>query len=220
MPIRFPDPKEASEDGIVAVGGHLDPLTLEEAYTHGIFPWPIEEDYPLTWFSPDPRGIIDLNEIHLSRSFKRFLHSHTLEVKFNQDFEEIIRACANVKRKNQSGTWIFEGIVRGYHALFKANKAYSVGVYQGDVLVAGVYGVCFGELISGESMFHKHPNASKLALYHLLIQLQQREIPFLDTQMVTPVVESFGGKYIARELFLEKIKRLDTRRSRIDIFGS
>src|SRR5690606_13140238 len=100
-----------------------------------------------------------------------------------------------------------------YLALFHQKKAYSIGVYEDDMLVGGIYGVSFGEIISGESMFHKRDNASKLALYTLLEILKNAKINFLDTQMVTPVVESFGGKYIDRKTFLKKTKRLNTRRS-------
>lgn len=219
MPVRFPHPDEANEDGIVAIGGHLDAETLEEAYLHGIFPWPIEENYPMTWFSPDPRGLVEVNDIHYPKSFQKFLKNHPYEVRFNEDFSLIVENCAKVKRKGQKSTWIFEGIKKGYKSLFDKKKAYCVGVYEDEVLVAGIYGVCIGEIISGESMFHKRDNTSKLALYSVLECLRQAKIPFLDTQMVTEVVASFGGKEISRNEYLKKLERLDKSRSRDDIFS-
>lgn len=218
MPVRFPHPSLANEDGIVALGGHLDVETLEEAYLNGIFPWPIDESYPMTWFSPDPRGIIETSDIHLSKSFQKFLKNHPYEIRFNQDFDLIVENCAKIKRRAQSSTWIFEGIKKGYRALFDKKKAYCVGIYEEDLLVAGLYGVCFGEIVSGESMFHKRDNTSKLALYNVLEKLKQAKIPFIDTQMVTEVVASFGGKEIKRDDYLKRLERLNKSRSRDAIF--
>jgi leucyl/phenylalanyl-tRNA---protein transferase len=204
--VVFPPVETATEDGLVAIGGDMEIDTLLEAYTHGIFPWPISLDFPLAWFSPDPRGVLDFEELHISRSFAKFLKKHPFQVTFNQGFDEVIRECARAYRKNQPGTWITPDIIRGYEKLFKANLAYSVEVWNKDKLVGGVYGVSMGNFFSGESMFSKETNASKFGLLSLIHHLQDKGIKWLDTQMVTPVVEQFGGKFISREEFLARLK--------------
>ena len=221
MAIRFPPAHEASPEGLLAIGGDLSVDTLTEAYLNGIFPWPISKTSPLTWFSPDPRGVLYTDEVHYSRSFERFLKKHKYEIKFNLDFKAVIDNCALTKRKHEAGTWITQEIINGYIRLFEAGKAYCVGIYNGDQIVGGLYGVCFGGIISGESMFHKESNASKLCVYSVMEKLKAQSIPFLDTQMVTPVIESFGGVEIDRDTYLEELSKL--RRitlTRADIFNS
>lgn len=216
--IVFPAVESASEDGLVAVGGDLEIDTLQVAYQSGIFPWPISLDFPLAWFSPDPRGILVIEEMHLSKSFQKFLKKNTYHVTFNQAFEEVIRQCARALRKDQPSTWITPEIVDGYEQLFKKDLAYSVEVWDQEELIAGLYGVSMGDFISGESMFTKYDNASKLALYTLLLRLKDKKIDWLDTQMVTPVVAGFGGKYVPRPTFLQMLKKKDWTRKRNEIF--
>ncbi len=216
--IVFPAVESANEDGLVAVGGDLEIDTLQVAYQSGIFPWPISLDFPLAWFSPNPRGILVIEEMHLSKSFQKFLKKNTYHVTFNQAFEEVIRQCARALRKDQPSTWITPEIVDGYERLFKKNLAYSVEVWDQEELIAGLYGVSMGDFISGESMFTKYDNASKLALYMLLLRLKDKKIDWLDTQMVTPVVAGFGGKYIPRPTFLQMLQKKDWTRKRNEIF--
>lgn len=216
--IVFPPVESATEDGLVAVGGDLEVDTLVEAYHQGIFPWPISLDFPLAWFSPNPRGILMVDEIHLSKSFQKFLKKNTFQVTFNQAFDEVIRQCARTYRKGQPSTWITPDIINGYEKLFKKELAYSVEVWDQKELVAGLYGVSMGDFVSGESMFTKEDNASKFALYSLLLRLKDKGIHWLDTQMVTSVVEGFGGKYVTRVEFLEMLKTKDWDRKRSDIF--
>lgn len=220
MPVIFPPPQNANEQGIVAIGGQLDIETLTTAYHSGIFPWPISKEYPLTWFSPDPRGVLDFNDFHIPRSLKKFMKSCDYEVLFNRNFEKVLRMCSKVKRKFQTDTWISEEIIRGYIGLFEHKLAYSVETYHAGQLIGGLYGVCMGEVISGESMFFLQPNASKVALVRLIEELQKSGIAWMDTQMVTPVIESFGGKNISRNDFLLRLERLDKNRSRQNIFGN
>ena len=215
----FPPVEEANEDGILAVGGDFSVEVLLEAYRGGIFPWPISANLPLAWFAPDPRGIINLSELHLPRSFQKFLKRTNLSVTFNRSFDDVIQACARSPRKNQPGTWITPDLIEGYKKLFRAGKAYSVEVWDSETLVSGLYGVIMGEFCSGESMFTKVDDGSKLALYALLERLSQRGIKFLDTQMVTSVVEAFGGKYIPREEFMESLTMIDWSRTREEIFS-
>lgn len=211
--------EEANEDGILAVGGDFNVETLLEAYRNGIFPWPISANLPLAWFAPNPRGIIEISELHVPRSFQKFLKKTPLKVSFNQRFDEVIRGCARTPRKNQPGTWITPDLIEGYQNLFIQGKAYSVEVWENETLVAGLYGVIIGEFCSGESMFTKVDDGSKLALYALLKRLSDRGIRFLDTQMVTSVVEAFGGKYIPRENFMKSLEEIDWTKPREEIFS-
>lgn len=207
--IVFPPVEEATEDGLVAIGGDLEVDTLVTAYRQGIFPWPVSVELPLAWFSPDPRGVIRTDEIHLPRSFEKFLKKNPYEVTFNTRMKEVILECARAPRKDQPGTWITPDIIKGYEKLFNKGLSYSVEVWDGEELVGGLYGVSMGEFFSGESMFMKADNASKLALWELLRRLKDNGIAFLDTQMVTPVVESFGGKYVPRNEFLGMLSKVD-----------
>jgi leucyl/phenylalanyl-tRNA--protein transferase len=216
--IIFPPVETADKDGLLAVGGDLEIDTLTTAYREGIFPWPISADYPLAWFSPDPRGILNLENIHLSKSFLKFLKKTNFEVTFNQAFEEVIINCSSASRKNQSSTWITTDIIDSYINLFKHHKAYSVEVWSDGNLVAGLYGVCMGDFISGESMFTKEDNASKYALYFLTEQLKKAGINWMDTQMVTPIVESFGGIYISRSVFLQMLAKKNWTKNKNEIF--
>ena len=217
--IVFPPVEAASEDGLVAAGGDLEIDTLREAYRNGIFPWPISVDLPLAWFSPDPRGVLFTDDLHLPKSFLKFLKKCDYKVTFNQAFPEVIRSCAFAYRKNQPSTWITPDIIKGYENLFLNKEAYSVEVWnQENELIGGIYGVCMGEFVSGESMFSKEINASKIGLYELMKHLKLKGIKFLDTQMVTSVVESFGGVYLDRPDFLELIKKLDWTTQRDEIF--
>lgn len=216
--IVFPSVENSNEDGLVAIGGDLEIDTLLSAYQQGIFPWPISTDYPLAWFSPDPRGIIMLDQVHVSKSFMKFLKKAQYQITFNQAFEDVINQCAKSTRKNQSSTWITSDIIQGYAKLFKQELAYSVEVWRDHNLVAGLYGVCMGEFVSGESMFTTEDNASKYALHGLLMHLKDKKIDWIDTQMVTTVVEGFGGKYISRPEFLEMLSRKNWARKREDIF--
>lgn len=202
----FPPVHEADEHGLLALGGDLEVDSLLLAYTQGIFPWPISKEYPLAWFSPDPRGILAFKNLHLSKSFRKFLKKNPFEIRFNTNFEAVIMNCAKVKRSDDQGTWITEDIINAYIELHKEGYAYSCEVYEDDVLVGGVYGVCINRFYSGESMFHLKDNASKVALVSLLYKLEQQDIHWIDTQMVTPVVESLGGVAVPRDKYLKMLE--------------
>ncbi|MBF0315079.1 MAG: leucyl/phenylalanyl-tRNA--protein transferase [Oligoflexia bacterium] len=212
--IKFPPVELASSEGLLAVGGDLEVATLLEAYTNGIFPWPCGDDFPLTWFSPNPRGVLFFSEIHRPRSLQKFINKSMSKyrVYFNRDFPSVIRECAkatrpSIERDDMStssfATWITEEIISAYINLHLAGLAYSVEVYETskEMLVGGVYGVNIGHYYSGESMFYKHTNASKIALLALADELSKQGIAWLDTQMVTPVVKHLGGREIDREEF-------------------
>ncbi len=216
--IIFPPVETASEDGLVAIGGDLEVDTLVCAYKQGIFPWPISAELPLAWFSPNPRGILFLDQIHISKSFHKFIKKNVYQVTFNQAFDEVINQCSTTPRKQQSSTWITEDIIRSYNKLFQQNLAYSVEVWRDKDLVGGLYGVCIGDFISGESMFTNEDNASKLALYGLCLRMKEKGINWIDTQMVTSVVEGFGGIYISRPDFLSLLFQKNWSRKKEDIF--
>lgn len=203
--VQFPPLSSADENGLVAIGGDLETESLLLAYSQGIFPWPISAEYPLAWFSPDPRGILAFDKLHLSKSLRKFLKKNPYEVRFNTNFEAVIMNCARVKRSDQSSTWITQEIINSYIELHRQGYAYSIETYHDDLLVGGVYGVCINRFYSGESMFHLEDNASKVALISLLYLLKQRDIGWIDTQMVTPVVEGLGGLEIPRETFLKML---------------
>ncbi len=204
---HFPPVETADEHGLLALGGDLELESLLLAYSKGIFPWPISKEYPLAWFSPDPRGILAFEKLHMGKTLRKFLKNNPYEIKFNTNFEAVIMNCAQVPRSDNQGTWITEDIINGYINLYKQGFAYSVETYLDERLVGGVYGVCINKFYSGESMFHIEDNASKVALVSLLYQLHQQGIGWIDTQMVTPVVESLGGVAIARETYLKMLHK-------------
>tara|TARA_R110002072_G_scaffold64203_2_gene159352 strand:- start:195054 stop:195728 length:675 start_codon:yes stop_codon:yes gene_type:complete len=199
--IDFPPIELADENGLLAIGGDLELESLLMAYTRGIFPWPISHEYPLAWFSPDPRGILYFDKLHVPRRLKRALKDSPFTFKFNSCFEEVINNCAQVSRKGQSDTWITEEIIEGYHNLHRADFAYSIEVFNSQKLVAGIYGVYINGFVSGESMFFNENNASKFALISLCQHLSSKGIKWLDTQMVTPIVSQLGGEEIPRDQF-------------------
>lgn len=207
--VDFPPIDQSDEHGLLALGGDLEISSLLLAYSRGIFPWPINEEYPLAWFSPDPRGILEYSKLHLPTSFKKYLRSNIHHVTFNKDFEAVIEGCSkSTNRKDQVGTWITDEIIQAYIRFFNAGHAYSVEVWnQADELVGGLYGVTIGQYISGESMFYLESNASKFALYSLMERLNDNDIGWLDTQMVTPVVENLGGVELERSDFIEKLQK-------------
>lgn len=205
--LEFPPIETADESGLIGIGGDLEIESLILAYSQGIFPWPISKEYPLAWFSPDPRGVIFFDQFHLSKSFRRFLNKCPYFVKYNTNFEAVILNCAKVKRQHEKSTWITNDIIEAYIEFHRRGFAYSVEVYRqvdGDEkLIGGLYGVKLKNYVCGESMFHIEDNASKFALYSLMNKLYDEGIGWLDTQMITPVVESMGGSYIERKRFIE-----------------
>lgn len=202
----FSEPHGETFEGIIAAGGSLNSELLIFAYDHGIFPWP-HEGYPLLWFCPDERGVIDFADLHLPRSFKKWLRKNRSQytVSMNQQFQEVLRECRLQKRKGQNGTWINADIEKNYLKLHQFGHAYSLEVRRNNVLVAGIYGVQSQRYFSCESMFHKEDNTSKLALYELIKYLEGIGHTWVDIQMVTEVCESFGGKLISKREFLLRI---------------
>jgi len=206
--IDFPDPRQTQAEGLIAVGGRLDVGTLYTAYSAGIFPWP-QEGYPLLWFSPEKRGILEFKDFHVPESLRRFRRHHPeLQFTLNGDTQQVIEECAKQPRPGQEGTWILPAMKRAYLEFARAGFVISVEVLENNIVIGGIYGVLVEGLFSGESMFFKKPNASKLALWRLVELLQGQGHEWMDIQMVTPVLASFGGKYVEREVFLEMKSKL------------
>jgi len=201
---RLPDPSQAREDGLVAVGGDLSVERLLEAYQSGLFPWSVN---PITWWSPDPRGVLQVGAVHVSRSLARTLRQVPYTVTFDQNFSAVIRACAEVPRSGASSTWISPQLLEAYEQLAQAGHAHSVECWQEGRLVGGVYGVSVGGFFAGESMFHRADDASKVALVHLDRHLASRGFTLLDCQMVTSVTRSLGAMEIPRADYLDRLAR-------------
>ena len=200
---RFPDPRRAPGD-VVAIGEDLSVETLREAYRRGIFPWP-HDTLPLPWFSPRRRTVILFNELHVGRSLRKVLNRTQLRFTMDQDFDAVIHACAAADRPEQEGTWIGPKIVAAYTRLHRAGDAHSVEVWDGEQLVGGLYGIDAGGVFTGESMFHRAPDASKLALLFLVEHLRARGATWLDCQVMTPHMAALGAREIARSRFLDML---------------
>lgn len=196
----FP-PVDGAEEGIVSVGGDLRPERLMLAYELGIFPW-YNEDQPIIWWSPDPRCVLFVDKIHVSKSMKRLLRNREFEVTFDQNFEEVIWQCKTMKRKGQRGTWITDEMQEAYIHLHRLGKAQSIEVWKNNELVGGMYGVKVGRVFSGESMFSKVPNASKVAIILFCAYFRNQGGHLLDCQVRTSHMETLGAEEISREEYL------------------
>ncbi len=203
-PMQFPEVRGTDFGDIVAVGGSLHPVNLVAAYRRGIFPWPIE-GWPLTWFCPRERAVLDFQDLHVPRSLARERKRTPLRFTTDADFAGVMRGCALASRPEQEGTWITREIYENYCALNRAGRAHSVEAWEGDALVGGIYGVDAGGAFAGESMFYLRPNASKLALLHLIEHLEQRGLDWLDIQVMTPHLQALGAHTVPREEFLDKL---------------
>jgi leucyl/phenylalanyl-tRNA--protein transferase len=201
----FPDVQQAERsprfEGLVAWGGDLSVPRLLLAYRSGIFPW---TERPVTWWSPDPRAIIEIGELHVPRSLNRTLRRGEFAITINQDFAQVIEGCA-ARSQGRERTWISPPFVRAYTRLHHAGFAHSVECWQQGTLVGGIYGVAIGGFFAGESMFHRVPNASKIALCHLVQHLEQQKFVLFDIQLPTPVTLHLGACTIPREMYLERL---------------
>lgn len=197
--IWFPNVEEATEEGLLAIGGDLSTERLLLAYKNGIFPW-YDEDSPLLWWSPDPRFVLFPDKLKVSKSMQQILNKETFKVTVNTCFENVITTCATQKRKGQKGTWITQEMIEAYCKLYELGYAKSVEVWQEDNLVAGLYGLDLNNgVFSGESMFTLVPNASK---YGFITFVQQSEYKLFDCQVYTKHLESLGAQDIERDVFL------------------
>lgn len=216
MPYFVP-PRLAGAAEVVGVGDDLGVPALHDAYHQGIFPWPIP-GYPLLWFCPPRRAVLDFDRLHIPDRLARLRRNTALTFTVDRAFDGVIAACRRSPRPGQAGTWITPPMIRAYRALHRAGHAHSVEAWdESGVLVGGLYGVAAGGVFSGESMFHTAPNASKLALLFLVDHLRARGLGWLDIQMMTPHMAALGAHEVPRDEFLD---RLDAEHARgLRLFG-
>ncbi len=200
----FPNPRWATTDGLLAVGGDLSPERLVLAYKLGIFPWYGEEE-PIMWWSPDPRCVLIPAHVYVSRRLERVIRQGRLRLTCNRAFAQVMEACANVRISKGEETWLITEMQAAYQKLYELGFAHSVEAWYGNELVGGLYGVALGKFFFGESMFHSRPNASKVILAQLARTLQKEGFVLLDCQVSNPHLLSMGACHMAREEFLESL---------------
>jgi leucyl/phenylalanyl-tRNA--protein transferase len=199
---RFPDPRRADAAGLVASGGDLEPSTLIAAYRRGIFPWPAE-GIDLLWWSPDPRAVLPLDGLHVSRRLRQTLRQRRFRVTIDADFAAVIAGCGD---RGAEETWITPALRAAYARLHALGWAHSVEVWTLDgALAGGLYGVAVGGLFAAESMFHRINDASKIALVALVQQCRATGVQLLDVQMPSAHLESMGAVTLPRAAYLRRL---------------
>jgi leucyl/phenylalanyl-tRNA--protein transferase len=201
----FPDPRDAEENGLLAVGGDLSTKRLLAAYSKGIFPWYSEGEPPLWWFT-DPRLVLFPQEFKVSKRLARSLRNSGFRTSLNEDFAQVINSCAATRIENGEGTWISEEMKAAYKQLHLQGYAHSMECWLGDTLAGGLYGLLLGKVFCGESMFTRISNGSKAALVALVEHLKQQDIAVIDCQMTTSHLVSFGAREISGTEFRELLR--------------
>ncbi|GMA39834.1 leucyl/phenylalanyl-tRNA--protein transferase [Mobilicoccus caccae] len=200
------DARRAWGEDVVGVGADLEPGTLLAAYRAGVFPMGVGRhgSGPLVWWSPDPRGVLLPDGLHVSRSLRKAVRH--FEVTLDVDFAGVVAGCADPAR---DGRWITSGVAAAYHRLHELGWAHSVEVWRDGELVGGLYGVAIGGFFAGESMFHRVPDASKVALVRLAdVMFADRDRRrFVDTQWSTPHLASLGIVDIPQADYLRRLSR-------------
>lgn len=202
-PPAFPDPRRGDDEGLVAIGGDLSRERLLAAYASGIFPW-YNEGFPVLWWSPNPRAVLNAEELHVSRSLTRCLRRRDYALTWNLAFADVIRACGEQRK---GGTWIVPEMRRAYQQLHYQGHAHSVEVWQENRLVGGLYGVQRGAVFAAESMFHRVTDASKIAVVAASRSLHRAGVQVFDVQFATPHLRSLGVKEISRDDYLGRVAR-------------
>jgi len=196
--------------GLLAAGGSLDVNTLVSAYSQGIFPW-YSAGQPILWWSTDPRMVLLTAAFRLHRSLRKtlskLLAEQRLEIRFDHDFERVIRACAHTPRGEQSGTWILPAMEQAYIRLHRAGIAHSVETWIDGELAGGLYCINLGAMVFGESMFSRRSDASKIALCALVAFCRAQHIPMIDCQQDTPHLASMGATLMPRSAFCQHLQQ-------------
>jgi leucyl/phenylalanyl-tRNA--protein transferase len=202
--VRFwQSPLTAGADGLVGVGGDLRPAALLTAYADGVFPWFNAGD-PVLWWSPDPRGVIELPAgLHVSRSLRRVLNSGRFTVTVNTAFSAVMAGCGEGR---DGGTWVTPDMLAAYHRLHRMGHAHSVEVWEGSDLVGGTYGVAVGGLFAAESMFHRATDAGKVALVGLRDRLVAGGFTLWDVQIVNDHTATLGAVEMPRREYLRRLR--------------
>lgn len=203
----FPNPEVAltEPNGLLAIGGDLSVERLLSAYRAGIFPW-YGDDQPILWWSPDPRGVLFLDNLHVPRRLRTYLKARSYTITLNQAFESVIRSCA-LPRPTQPQTWLTAAMIDAYCRLFEAGYAQSLEVWRNQQLVGGIYGVPCGRVFTGESLFGVESNIKKIAFISLAQHLQSQGFQILDCQITTPFLAQFGVVDLPRNDFIELLAR-------------
>jgi leucyl/phenylalanyl-tRNA--protein transferase len=204
-PRYFPPATATTPDGLLCVGGRLEPEWLLDAYAHGIFPWPMWEHEPMVWWSPDPRAILELDGLHVSRRLRRTLRSGKFQLTCDRDFEGVIRGCATAPGRGEGNTWLTRSMIEAYCRMHELGHAHSVEAWQDDQLVGGTYGVAIGGFFAAESMFHRVRDASTVAVAHLVAHLRARGYVLLDIQQWTEHTGRLGAIEIPRLAYLRRL---------------
>ncbi|MEX2253004.1 MAG: leucyl/phenylalanyl-tRNA--protein transferase [Thermoleophilaceae bacterium] len=200
-PWSFPPPGAADDDGIVAIGGDLEPGTLLQAYRSGLFPMHVDRGRTLAWWSPDPRGVLPLDGLRMTRSLRR--SCRRFELRVDTAFDDVVASCAEPKRPHG---WINRDIRKAYGRLHELGWAHSVEAWADGELVGGLYGVCVGGLFAGESMFHRVLDASKVALVGLVELLSADCLPrLLDVQWTSDHLCSLGAVDVPRNDYIGRL---------------
>ncbi len=202
--LMFPDPFQADESGLLAVGGDLNVDRLLLAYSQGIFPW-YNSDDPVMWWSPAWRPIFIPGEVKIAKSLRRTIRKGIFEIKIDTQFEKVMRLCGDLRR-DKEGTWITEEMIESYVLLHKMGYAHSIEAYLNGELAGGLYGVAMGKVFYGESMFHIARDASKVAFVALSEHLKRWDFSFIDSQVSNPHLLSLGAFEIHRSVFLDILK--------------
>lgn len=204
----FPPPERALREpaGLLAAGADLSPHRLLAAYRNGIFPW-YNAGQPVLWWSPDPRMVLFPAEFRVPRSLAKRLRRRDYEIRVDTAFESVMRACAE-PRSDDAGTWITADMIAAYCALHRLGHAHSVETWINGELAGGLYGIALGRMFYGESMFARQPDASKIALAHLVHRLERRHFGLIDCQMNTAHLARFGAREIPRSDFLRHVAEL------------
>jgi len=200
--VDFPptDSALADPNGLLAVGGDLNPQRLIAAYRLGIFPW-FSNDEPILWWSPNPRAVLFPEKIHISKSLKKTLRQQVFTVSADRQFHEVMQHCATIPRLGQDGTWISNDMLEAYQQLHRMGIAHSLEVWHQGKLVGGLYGLAIGGVFFGESMFSLKTDASKVAFVYLATQLQHWGFAVIDCQVTNDHLLSLGAQEIDRSLF-------------------
>lgn len=208
--LAFPPLKNAliEPNGLLAYGGDLSVKRLVSAYQHGAFPWYSDND-PIMWWSPDPRAIINTSSIKINRTLRKVLKQKHYTISINKAFNDVIDLCADAPFRKE-GTWIVTDMTNAYKQLHSQGYAHSIEVWQNNELVGGLYGVAVNGYFSGESMFYKVSNASKIALVSLAQHLKSINIHMIDCQMLNPFLADMGCYEVSRDEFIkQQQKHLD-----------
>ena len=198
----FPDPRRADAEGLLAIGLPLTRERMLHAYGHGIFPWP-HRGLPMLWFSPDPRAVLELDALHVSRRLQRTLRQRQFTVTWNRCFTRVVRECG---ARREEGTWITPDLLAAYADLHRLGAAHSLEVWHDGELAGGIFGIQRGALFCADSRFSRVANASKVALVTCVRSVFAAGIRLFDVQLLTSHLASMGVRECPRQEYLERVK--------------